>query len=113
MALDPLAAIEQAAQFAQLSVNANTADILHRVRGAHHVRDRTNAADARGDIDGFGEMSAAQQRFEKTRRFENSQFDAADIFAIERDMQRGFALDAGDVIDVDRSSRQRSPALSL
>ena len=68
VALDPLAAVEEPPQRAQLAADLDAADLLHRVHGAHLVRDRADAADARGDVGRLGEGAAAQERLEEARR---------------------------------------------
>ena len=71
MALDPFAAIEQPAQRPQLAADGDAECVLHRMHRAHLIRDRTDAADARGDVRRLGEAAAAQQRLEQARRFED------------------------------------------
>ena len=71
VALDPLAAVEQAAQGAELPVDLDAVGVLHGVDGAHLVGDRADAADAGGDIGGLGEVPAAQERLEEARRLED------------------------------------------
>ena len=73
VALDPLAAVEEAPQRAELSVDDHAERVLDRVHGAHLVGDRTDAADPRGDVGRFAEGAAAQERLEEARRLEDRQ----------------------------------------
>ena len=50
VALDPLAAVDQAAQGAQLAIHLDAERVLHGVDRAHLVGDGADAADARGDV---------------------------------------------------------------
>ena len=47
VALDPFAAVDQSPQIAKRTVNRDAASVLDRLAGAHLVRDRADAADAR------------------------------------------------------------------
>ncbi len=71
MALDPFATVEQTAQFAQLALDLEAEDLLHRVDRTHLVGDRADAADARGDVRRFAVAAPAQESLEETRRFED------------------------------------------
>ena len=77
VALDPFAAIDQPAQSAQLARRRHAARVLHGVDSAHLVRDRADAADARGDVGRFGELAPAQERLEEARRLEDLQLHVA------------------------------------
>ena len=80
--------------------------VLDRVHGAHLVGDRADAADARGDVGRLGEGAAAQERLEEARRLEDAAAcTSRDLAALELDVQRALALDAREVVDLDRPGR--------
>ena len=58
VALDPLAAVEQAAERAERAVDRRAEGFLHRLHGAHLVGDRADAADPRRDVGRLGEAAA-------------------------------------------------------
>ncbi len=105
VALDPFAAIEQAPQVAQRAVHADAEGVLHGVDRAHLVGDRANAADAGGDVRRLGEGAAAQERLEEARRLEDGELGAAHLAVTHDDLERSFALDAREIIDLDRLNR--------
>ena len=67
VALQPLAAIDQAAQAADLLRDGHPEGVLHRRDRAHLVGDRADAADPRGDVGRVGERAPPQQRLEEAR----------------------------------------------
>ncbi len=101
VALNPLAAIDQAAEIAERAGDGDTERVLHRLRGAHHVGDGADAADARGNIGGLAEHASAQQRLEKARRLDDAEFDVLDLAALDPNVERALALDPGERIDLD------------
>ena len=104
VALDPLAAVDQAAQVADRAVvDRDAAGVLHRPHRAHLVGDRADAADPRGDVGRLGERAAAQQRLEEARRLVDAQLDVDDLAALEPHVHRALALDAGEVVGADRA----------
>ena len=78
VALDPLAAVEEPAQQADRLGYLDAAEVLHRVDGAHLVRDGADAADAGRDVGRLEERAAAQERLEEPRRLEDPQLDVLD-----------------------------------
>jgi hypothetical protein len=102
LAFDPLAAIDQAAQIGERTRDRDTGRILHRRATAHLVRDRADAADARGDVGRLEVRAPAQERLEESRRLENPQLHVAHAFALEADAQRALTLDAREIINLDR-----------
>ena len=56
VALDPLAAVEEPAQRADLRADLDAAGVLHRVHARRLVRDRADPADAGGDVGRLGEL---------------------------------------------------------
>lgn len=52
LALDPLTAVQQAAQGGELSVDDGAARVLHGAAGAQLVGDRADPADAGGEVRG-------------------------------------------------------------
>ena len=105
VALHPLAAVEEAPQFAQRSCHGDTERILHRMHRAHLIGDWTDAADARSDVRRLGQGAAAQKRLEEAGRLEDAEFGARDRAIAHDDLERPLALDAGEIIDLDRLSR--------
>ena len=71
VALDPLAAVEEPPQDPDRLAHLDPAEVLHRVDGAHLVRDRADAADPRGDVRRLEEGASAQERLEEARRLED------------------------------------------
>ena len=102
MALDPLAAVQEAAQHANRLGDLHAAQTLDRVDRARLIRDRADPADAGGDVGRLGEAAPAQQGFEEPRRLEDAQLDVLDVPALEPDRHRALALDAGEVVGADR-----------
>jgi hypothetical protein len=109
VAFDPFAAIEQPTQFAHLRRHADTERILHRVHSAHLVGDRTDAADARGDVGRFHEGTAAQECLEEARRFEDAQLHVAHSAVLEGDLDAPLAFHTRQVVDVDRLTCHGAP----
>ena len=103
VALDPLAAVEEPAQRADRLGHLDAADVLDRVDRAHLVGDRADAADPRGDVRRLEEGAAAQERLEEARRLEDPQLDVLDRAVPEPDRHRALALDAGEVVRLDRA----------
>lgn len=62
----------------------------------HLIGDRTDSADAGRQIGNLFERTTAEEGLEKTRRFVNGEFDVADGGAVERNVERPFAFDAGE-----------------
>ena len=83
VALDPLAAVEEPAERPQRLGQLDAADVLHRVHRARLVRDRADAADARGDVGRLEERAAAEERLEEARRLEDPQLDVLDRVAAQ------------------------------
>src|SRR5690348_13765655 len=109
MALDPLAAIEKAAQQPDRLGRLDAAQALHRVDRARLVRDRADAADACGDVRRLDEGTPAEERLEEARRLEDPQLDALDALAVELDGHRALALDARQVVGDDRPPSHARP----
>ncbi|HKM61147.1 MAG TPA: hypothetical protein VJY39_01525, partial [Acidisphaera sp.] len=105
MALDPFAAVDQPPQRAQLAADGHAERILDRVRGAHLVGDRADAADAGDDVRQLGVGPAAQERLEEARRLVDPQLRRGDAAVADRQVERAFALDTGEDVDRDGLSR--------
>jgi hypothetical protein len=78
------------------------------VDGAHLVGDRTDPADARGDVRRLGERAPAQEGLEEARGLEQLQLDVGDLVVLELDEERPFALDPGEIVDLDGSPLART-----
>src|SRR4029453_11068749 len=103
VALDPLAAVEEPAQEADRLADLDLAEGLHRVDRAHLVRDRADAADGGRDVRRLEERTAAEKRLEEARRLENPQLDLVDLAVDQPDRHRSLALDAGEIVSLDRA----------
>ena len=102
VALDPFSAVEQAAQQANAGVDANAQRALDGVNRAHLIRDRTDAADAGGDVGRFREVPAAQQGFEEAGRLVDLQLHVGHAIAGQLDVERAFAFHAGEGFHMNR-----------
>ena len=96
VALDPLAAVEQAAQLADRLGHLRRRMRPRSLAGAHLVGDRADAADAGGDVGQLGVGAAAQERLEEARRLEDVQLDVGDLALADPDEHRTLALDPGE-----------------
>ncbi len=105
MAFDPFAAIDQPAQRAQLAADAGAKGVLGRMHRAHLIGDRADAADPGDDIGDLGVSAALQHRLEEAGRFVDAQVGAGDAAVLDIQIQRAFAFDPGEDIDLDRPSR--------
>ena len=70
---------------------------------AHLVGDRADAADARGDVGRLAVGAAAQERLEEARRLEDAELGRVRPCRRESTIERAFALDAREVVDLDAS----------
>lgn len=112
VALDPLPAIEQPAQGADRRLDDNAERRLDRMHAAHLVGDRANPADAGNDVQNLAVAAPAQQCLEKARRLEDAEPNPIHPAVADIEPQRAFALDAGDVIDLEGPSRHVFQPLS-
>ena len=103
VALDPLSAVEDAAERPERPGQLDAADVLDRVDRARLVRDRADAADAGGDVRRLEARAAAEQRLEEARRLEDPQLDVLDRVAPQPHRHRALALDACEVVRLDRA----------
>jgi hypothetical protein len=104
MALDPLAAVEQPPQRADALVDGDAERVLHRVAGAHLVRDRADAADAGGDVGRLQVGAPAQEGLEEPRRLVDSQLDLLHCAVADDDAHRPLSLDAREEVGRDRAA---------
>ena len=72
------------------------------MNGAHLVGDRADAADAGGDVRRFRVGTPAQECLEEPRRLEDAKLRVAHLAVADDDGQRALALDAREVVDLDR-----------
>jgi hypothetical protein len=107
VALDPLAAVEETPQRLELTTDLDAADLLHRMTGAHLVRDRADAADPRGDVRRLREAAAAQEGLEEARRLVDVEFDVGDATVLDHDPHGALALHAGEVVGRDDAGPAR------
>jgi hypothetical protein len=101
VALDPLAAVQQAAKVSDRSVDGDAGQPFDRVGGAHLVGDGADPADPRGDVDGLVVGPAAQERLEHARWLVDLELDVLDHAVAHDDVHRSLALDAGECRDVE------------
>ena len=66
VALDPLAAVKEAAKQPNRRVDADPQSALDRVHRAHLVSDGTDATNSRRDVGRFREVTSAQKGFEQS-----------------------------------------------
>jgi len=85
VALDPLAAVQQVTQLAQLRVDGDATGRLDRMTGAHLVRHRADAADARRDVDRLVEVASLQEGFEEARWLEDAQLHVDQFAFVDLD----------------------------
>src|SRR3954470_8019077 len=100
MALDPLAAVEKAAQRPYLRIDVDVEERLERVDRAHLVGDRADAADARDDVDDLVWRAANDQSLEVAGCLEDAQVSLDDLALRDTERQRALALDAGKHSDL-------------
>ena len=105
VALDPFAAIDEAPQGAKLTLDLDAEGVLDRVHGAHLVGDRADAADARNDIGHLLVAPSPQERLEEARRLEDPELRRGHLAIGNLEVERTFALDPRDVLDLDGFSR--------
>ena len=111
MAFDPFAAIDAAAGIPQLAANGDAERMLHCMDRTHLVGNRTNAADPRYDIRRFGVAPATQERFKKSWRLKDFELSRRYPPVVDVEVERTFALDAGDILDPDRLTRHEFRSL--
>jgi hypothetical protein len=94
VALDPLAAVQEAAQRADRLGHLDAARRLDRRHRAGLVGDRADAADARGEVGHLGVRAPAQERLEEARRLVDAQAHVLHAPVAHAHVQRALALDA-------------------
>jgi hypothetical protein len=111
VALEPLAAVQQPPQRADRPVvDRDAARVLHRAHRAGLVGDRADTADARRDVGRLRERASAQERLEEARRLVYAELHVGDRAAVDANIHRPLALDAGERVNLDRAPHgPRSP----
>ena len=99
--LDPLAAIEEAAQQPHRGVDADSQGALDGVHRTHLVSHGANATDPRGDVGSLGKVASAKKGFEQSRRLVDLQFYIRDAVTHELYIQGTLAFYAGQRVDSD------------
>ena len=79
----------------------DAARILHGLRRAEFVGDRTDPADPRRDVGCLAEVAPAQERLEEARRFDDLELDVLDHPPLHLEVERALPFDAGQVVDLD------------
>ena len=101
VALDPFAAVEQAAQGGDPLVDGDTEGVLHGRAGTHLVGHGADATDPRRYVRGLGEVPPHQERLEETGRFEDLESHVGDGAVVHRDPQGSLSLDPRYSLDTD------------
>ncbi len=102
VALDPLAAVHQPAQRADLRVDFDPQAVLEGMDRGHLVGDRADPADAGDDVDDLVRRPADDQLLEVARRLEDLEPGLLDDAVPDPQAKRSLAFDAGHHGDVDR-----------
>jgi hypothetical protein len=108
MALDPLAAVQEAAQGGDPVVDTDPVRVLHGQTSAHLVGHRADPADPRRDIGCLGGPSAPEHRLEVPWRLEDGEGDVLDDTVTHVDPEGPLPLDPGQAVDRDGAVRSRS-----
>ncbi len=103
VALDPLRAVQEAAQLIRALGHLGLEQTLQPVDRGHLIRDRTDAADARHDVRHLAEVASAQERLEEPRRLVDLELQPRDLAVVDADVQRALPLHARDDRDLDRA----------
>ena len=93
VALDPLAAVEQAAKHAHRGVDGDPGQVLERVDARHLVRDRADPADARDDVEDLVRRPPDDELLEVARRLEDRELRLGHLSVADDQPERSFALD--------------------
>jgi hypothetical protein len=99
VALDPLPAVEEAAQDADRRIDLDPEEPLEGMYRRHLVGDRTDAADARHDVDHLVGVAPDHQPLEVARRLEDLEVRFRDGAVPDGELEPSLALDAGQLAD--------------
>ncbi len=95
VALDPLPAVEQPAEFGDRALDGDAAGGLDGLARAHLVGDRADAADPGGDVRRLGVGPSAEERLEEAGRLVDVEPGLFDPVAAGPEVQRAFAFHPG------------------
>ena len=101
--------VQEPPELAEWALDADPQRVLDRVDRAHLVGDRTDAADARGDVRGFLERAAAEEGLEEAGGLEYLQTNLLHPVAFDPDVERALAFDPRQVVDLDRAGLTHGP----
>ena len=101
VALDPLAAVEQAAERADGGVDLDPETVLEGMDRGHLVGDRADPADAGDDVDDLVRRPPDDEALEVARRLEDLEVGFLDHAVVDAQPERSLALDPGQSGDVD------------
>ena len=101
VALDPLGAVEEPSEGADLGMDRDVEEVLERVDRAHLVGHRADAADPGDDVDDLVRRPADDERLEVAGRLEDREVGLLDHAVADAQMERALALDAGQVLDLE------------
>ncbi len=95
--LNPLPAVQQSPKppHGWTDLVRHPHGLLESVAGAHLVRNRTDTADASGNIGNLREIATAEKGLEEARWFVDLKFHPLDPVVLHRQVQGAFTLDAG------------------
>jgi hypothetical protein len=94
MALNPLPAVEQSPEPADLRIKLNLKQLFKGVNRTHLIGDRTDATDAGHNIGDLGVVAPLQERLEETGRLEYFELNPANLIAIQFNIQSSLTLNA-------------------
>ena len=101
VAFDPLAAEIEPAQIAHGGIDGDAVEMLKGVDGAHLIRDRADAADARGEVGGLARVASAQERFKEARGLEDFEAEVEQIAVAHAEVEGALPFGTGQVVDLD------------
>lgn len=113
LALDPLAAVQQAAQGSQLSVDDHAARVLDGTTGAHLVGDGADPADAGGEIGRLRVRSSPEEGLEEPRWLVDLESRLDDGAVVDPQVQRGLTLDTGEGGDAELLGPELGPGRGI
>ncbi len=94
VALDPLAAVQEAAQLLDRFADLDPACVLDRRAGRHLIGHRADAADARRDVGRLGVGPPSQEALVEAGRLEDPELHVVDLPVDDAHMHAALALDA-------------------
>ena len=100
--LDPLPAVREPPERAQLPVHLQSEGVFDRMDGAHLIGDRTDAANARSNIRRFFAASPAKKSFKEARWFEDLELHIHHRVAPDLHVEPALAFHTRQVVNANR-----------